>query len=122
MGGLFFRHGPTAVPALASKHVPAFSATLPPLVVKLVATRLSPSPPQQDPHTDRPALLPYLALLNRHPSVTRHTKSNAPSPPPATLSHDPLAAPQTAPLARAGLSERGPAEPPLGNFLAGSTV
>ena len=32
--------------------------------------------------------------------------TNAPSPPPATLSHDPLEAPYTAPVPRAGFSER----------------
>jgi hypothetical protein len=34
--------------------------------------------------------------------------TNAPSPPPATLSNDPLKALYTAPVPRAGLSERAP--------------
>ena len=46
------------------------------------------------------------------------TATNAPSPPPATLSHDPLEAPYTAPVPRARLSARAPAEPPLRRFLA----
>ena len=41
--------------------------------------------------------------------------TNAPSPPPATLSNDPLEAPQTAPGPRAGLSERAPPSHLSGN-------